>query len=195
MQTLADINLDLAEFEKEPFPHFSCVMVLSNELEKTLFTWFQETDAWSLTEMDFYTQFEFSLFDVELPERLKTLISEEIINVVKHKFLHLFDVEHLELVGVTAHKLIDGHKIGVHNDYIENEETHRMVLQINPEWNEENGGYLMIFSSNDPEDVVQLVQPLNNTAFGFEISSKSYHAVSTVRNYSRYTLVYTFRSN
>ena len=193
MQISADINLDAAEAQELPFRHFSCTEVLSNGLENDLHKWFEQTDAWGLTDMDFYTQFEFSLFDVDLPSNLQTLIAPETVNVVRSKFVELFGLQQLDLAGVTAHKLIDGHKIGVHNDFIGKEETHRMVLQINPGWNEEYGGYLMIFSSPDPEDVVKLVQPLNNTAFGFEISNDSYHAVSTVRNYSRYTLVYTFK--
>lgn len=177
-----------------PFPHFSCTDVLKGGLEKELFDWFEKTDSWGLTEMDFYTQFEFSLFDVELPKNLKPLSSIGTINIIKEKMSACFDAHNLEISGITAHKLINGHKIGVHNDFIGGEETHRMVLQINPGWNEDNGGFLMIFNSSDPEDLAKLVMPLNNTAFGFEISPRSYHAVSAVRNYSRYTLVYTFKT-
>lgn len=194
MKMLADISLREAETDTYPFPHFSCISVLNNGLEKDIYQWLVETDAWGLTEMDFYTQFEFSLFDAEIPERLKTLVSPGTVGIIRDKFKDVFALTEMEIVGITAHKLIDGHKIGVHNDFIGKDETHRMVLQINPGWDDANGGYLMIFESPDPEDVVKLVQPLNNTAFGFEISDRSYHAVSTVRNYSRYTIVYTFKA-
>ena len=95
-------------------------------------------------------------------------------------------------MDVTAHKLIEGHKMGIHNDYIGEQETHRLVVQVNPFWTAEHGGYLMLFEANNPEKVSKLVQPLNNTAIGFEISKASYHAVSMVSKSPRYTVVYTF---
>ena len=188
------LDFSATETEMQPYLHFSSTDVLQDGLEKELFDWFESTDAWGLTEMDFYTQFEFSLFDVTVPDKLKALLSENAVEAIVKQFVSICNTSNLTLVGVTAHKLVDGHKIGVHNDYIGDEETHRLVIQINPGWEESNGGYLMLFGSEDPEDVQQLIMPIDNSAFGFEISNQSYHAVSRVNNYSRYTLVYTFKA-
>jgi Rps23 Pro-64 3,4-dihydroxylase Tpa1-like proline 4-hydroxylase len=189
--------VDLSSFHAEysPFPHLSCTEVLKDNLETKLYFWFKHTDKWDLTEEEFYTQYEFVLTKAELPEDLKCLISDDTIETIKSTFKNAFKSNSLKTVSIVAHKLIDGHKIGVHNDYINGEETHRLVIQINPDWKIENGGFLMLFNSANSEDVSKIVKPLNNSAFGFEISNKSYHAVSTVRNFSRYSIIYTFKED
>ena len=68
-----------------------------------------------------------------------------------------------------------------------------MLIQINPYWKEENGGYLLLFNSSDSKDMAKVVSPINNTAFGFEISKKSHHAVSKIYDFTRFTIVYTFK--
>jgi Rps23 Pro-64 3,4-dihydroxylase Tpa1-like proline 4-hydroxylase len=93
-----------------------------------------------------------------------------------------------------AHKLVNGQKIAIHNDFNNGDETHRLVIHINPHWKEENGGFLMLFSSSNAEDLSKIINPINNTAFGFEISSSSHHAVSKIYDYIRYTIVYTFKN-
>jgi Rps23 Pro-64 3,4-dihydroxylase Tpa1-like proline 4-hydroxylase len=98
------------------------------------------------------------------------------------------------LVDVVAHKLVNSQHIGVHNDYINGDETHRLVLHFNPDWKEEHGGYLLLFNSSSADDMSKVVSPLNNSAFGFEISKRSHHAVSKIYNFIRYTIVYTFKN-
>lgn len=188
------IDFSTTTIEEQPFKTFSLVNVLKNGLEKKLFEWFESTDAWGYTETDFYTQYEFSLFDVNLPDILKCLITENTLKSIEQEFIKIYSITSFQIVGITAHKLVDGYKIGVHNDFIGDEETHRFLIQVNPNWKEENGGFLMLFNSSDSKDVAKIIMPLNNTAFGFEISPKSYHAVSTVYNFSRYTIVYTFKA-
>ena len=95
---------------------------------------------------------------------------------------------------MVAHKLVNSQHIGVHNDYINGDETHRLVLHFNPDWKEENGGYLLLFNSSNANDISQVVSPLNNSAFGFEISKRSHHAVSKIYDFIRYTIVYTFKN-
>jgi Rps23 Pro-64 3,4-dihydroxylase Tpa1-like proline 4-hydroxylase len=187
------INLGGAQVGNVPFPHFSASSVLTDSLETRLYNWLQEYEQWSLTEMDFYTQFEFSLFDVTLPSELAPLLSEETIRVISAFFQEKFDVGPIDMVGATVHKLINGHRIGIHNDYIGPEETHRLIIQLNPHWEDSKGGFLMLFGSDDSQDVSKVVRPINNTAFGFPLSTHSYHAVSTVRDFCRYTLVYTLK--
>lgn len=180
------------KIENKPFLHFCSTSILRNGLENQLFEWFENTSEWRLTEMDFYTQYEFSLLEVHLPTNLACLVSNGTIEQIQDIYISIFDIESFELVGITAHKLVDGHRIKVHNDYFHGEETHRLVIQINPSWNESKGGFLMLFNSSKAEDVSKIVKPLNNSAFGFEISDRSYHAVSTVYDFARYTIVYTF---
>jgi hypothetical protein len=186
-------NLDSAKVEFEPFPHFSIGTVLPKAVIACVFEWFQDTHVWKLVETDFYEQYEFSLLSVDLPEQIKFLISKAAIQYIEQMYIDEFGVNALELVDIVAHKLVNEQRIGVHNDYINGEETHRMVLHINPLWKEENGGLLLLFNSSKTEDLSKIIKPIDNTAFGFEISRNSHHAVSKIYDYTRYTIVYTFR--
>ncbi len=187
------LDFSTVTIEESPFKHFSLVSALKYGIDNQLLQWFDTTDAWGYTETDFYTQYEFSLFDAVVPDALQCLLDDSTIAAIENEFKKVYNSPSLQLVGVTAHKLVDGYRMGVHNDFIGDEETHRFLIQINADWNENNGGYLMLFNSTEAEDVSKIVLPLNNIGFGFEISPKSYHAVSTVYDFSRYTLVYTFK--
>jgi Rps23 Pro-64 3,4-dihydroxylase Tpa1-like proline 4-hydroxylase len=186
-------NLTNAVVSNIPFPHFTAASVLPQDNIKNLYKWFLATTEWHLVETDFYEQYEFSLLKALLPDELKNLISEQSLSEIESLFKQNFNVKSLQLVDVVAHKLINSQHIGVHNDYIDEEETHRMVLHINPEWKDENGGFLMLFNSSNSQDFSKLVKPINNTVFGFEISRRSHHAVSQIHDFVRYTLVYTFK--
>jgi Rps23 Pro-64 3,4-dihydroxylase Tpa1-like proline 4-hydroxylase len=186
-------NLTSAVLETDPFPHFSAESVLSDKLKSDLFDWFQHTNEWKLVEMAFYEQYEFSLLHAILPAHLLCLTSETTISQLMEKYIKEFKVKALSLVDIVAHKLVNEQRIGIHNDYINGEETHRLVLHINPYWKDENGGLLILFKSSDPADMSKIVKPINNTVFGFEISRQSHHAVSKIYDFTRYTIVYTFK--
>ena len=193
MPEISSLNLESAKVEQSPFPHFTSNSVLSAEKISEVFNWFKDTRIWNLVETDFYEQYEFSLLHTDLPENMKCLISEQSLFYIEQKYIKEFKVNSLKLVDVVAHKLVNDQRIGIHNDFINGEETHRMVLHINPYWQEDNGGLLLLFKSNKAEDMVKIIKPIDNTAFGFEISRQSHHAVSKIYDFTRYTIVYTFK--
>lgn len=194
MQSTPD-NIEFAledvRAETEPFPHFSSSAIFGAGFDQHLLQWFESAAQWSLTKTSFYTQYEFSLIGLELPDELKYLNSAPTLSYLSGEFERHFGKQ-LKVVEITAHKLVSGHRMGVHNDFIGKDETHRLVIQLNRDWTEQNGGYLVLFNSADSADVAKIIRPLNNTGIGFEISPKSYHAVSQVHHFNRYTLVYTF---
>lgn len=179
--------------EHFPFSHFWSPTIFKKEAAFLIFDWFEKYAKWDLVETEFYEQYEFSLLNIQLPLNLKFLISDEIISRILLMFQNAFKISNFELVGVMAHKLVNGQRIGIHNDFINGEETHRLVIHLNPGWNEEKGGYLMLFNSSKADDISKVISPLNNFGFGFEISNNSHHAVSKIYNFSRYTIVYTFK--
>ena len=187
------LDLSSAVSQDAPFPHFSSTSVLPNNLEAKIYEWFETTADWHLVETDFYEQYEFSLLNVILPQDVECLVDKSFLDIIEQQFAQSFKVEGFELVDVVAHKLVNSQHIGVHNDFINGEETHRMVLHINPHWLEEHGGYLLLFNSADSKDMAKVVSPVDNSAFGFEISRKSHHAVSKIYDFTRYTIVYTFK--
>ncbi|MEJ7683241.1 MAG: hypothetical protein WKG06_36365 [Segetibacter sp.] len=128
------IDLFKTEIVNIPFRHFLSTSVLKRGIEKKLFDWFEKTDQWGFTETDFYTQYEFGILQCQLPFELQCLVDTETVENICDKLKQVYNITAFDLVGVTAHKLINEHKIGVHNDYLEHEETHRLVIQINPNW-------------------------------------------------------------
>ncbi len=193
MHNQENINLSNTTSQNIPFPHFSATSVLTNGLEIKLYDWFEETFEWNLVETDFYEQYEFSLLNIPPPNYLKLLIEPTTLNIITNQFTESFNIKGFELVDVVAHKLVNSQHIGVHNDFINGEETHRFVLHINPNWLEEHGGYLLLFNSANSADMSKVVSPINNSAFGFEISKNSHHAVSKIHDFIRYSIVYTFK--
>jgi Rps23 Pro-64 3,4-dihydroxylase Tpa1-like proline 4-hydroxylase len=100
----------------------------------------------------------------------------------------------LELTEVTAHKLVSGQTIRVHNDHRPKGETHRVLVQLNRGWTDAQGGLLLLFGSAAAEDVRRILRPTHGSAISFAISPQSFHAVSTIQRGERYTLVYSFRA-
>jgi len=193
MKNLPMINFSSSNTETLPFPHFVSFSNLSKDLLHIIYNSLRATNNWKLVETDFYEQYEFSLLDSDLSSDFKVLISSDFVSLIKKQFQSQFKINTLQLVDVVAHKLIKNQKIGVHNDFIGGDETHRLVLHFNPDWVEDNGGFLLLFNSSDADDISKIISPLNNSAFGFEISKSSYHAVSKIFNFIRYTIVYTFK--
>ncbi len=182
------------QYDSRPFPHLLIEEVLDNSLLEELIIWFESTDEWKIIKTSFYEQYEFSLLDASLPSEIQSLIGQDWVIEIKKLFHLHFQVSNLALVDVTAHKHINGQSIGIHNDYIEGDETHRLVIQVNTNWREENGGFLMMFDSDNAQDLIKVVRPLSNSALGFEISERSFHAVSQIFEFKRYSLVYTFKA-
>ena len=187
------VDLEEVEVSEEPFHHFSKTEFFPENLGIRALEWLETNLKWEYTETDFYTQYEFSIKHVQIPEHVSFLNSDVTIKYIMQRFSSVFHVPNLELVDITIHKLLDGHKMGVHNDFIGGEESHRLVVQLNSGWSEQNGGYLMLFNSRNPQDVSKLVRPVHNTAIGFVISPYSFHAVSRVNDFTRYIIVYTFK--
>lgn len=186
------LNMENTEVFSLPFPYFICPQALSSQLSTELLTWFENDAPWKLVETDFYEQYEFSFFDIQLPSEISFLTSPEYLAQVKNKVESLFSVKLNTRIDFTAHKLISGQRIRIHNDYIPNCETHRLLIQLNRGWEDENGGMLMFFNSKNSSDIHKIFRPAHNSLVGFAISQDSHHAVSTIHKGERFTMIYSF---
>lgn len=189
-QTL--LNLSSLESFSKPFDYFVSPQVLKHDFSNALLAWFETAAPWKLVETDFYEQYEFSLWDVEVPAPLLVLREPSFLNQLKDKLENLFDEEFSNDVDVAAHKLIPGQRIRLHNDFIEGEKAYRLLIQLNRGSKDEDGGLLLLFNSSDPDDIHKAFRPIHNSAIGFVVSPTSNHAVSLIRGGERFTLVYSF---
>ncbi|MDB5580828.1 MAG: hypothetical protein JWR80_6004 [Bradyrhizobium sp.] len=177
-----------------PFPHLRAADVIDPDLAERMLLWLKDEADWTLRVEDFYEQHEIGLLEAGLPEPIDALISPAFIDAVRTALEDALPHDAgLTLVDVSAHRLTAGQTIRIHNDHIGGEETHRFLIQLNDGWTVDMGGLLMLFAEDRPEALIELVLPVHRSGFGFEISARSHHAVSTVKDGSRYTLVYTFR--
>jgi Rps23 Pro-64 3,4-dihydroxylase Tpa1-like proline 4-hydroxylase len=189
-------SLNNIDFKSVPFKFFSSTQNTNEATISVWLDWFENKAPWRLIETDFYEQHEFSLLNIELPECLSGLVSKNTLGDLKSQVEELFNVKISNKIEVVAHKLVKGQTIRIHNDFlnIPDRETHRVLLQLNRNFDENSGGFLMIFKGREPEDIVEIIEPTSGSVQGFEISSESNHAVSTIHNGERYTVVYSFRS-
>jgi Rps23 Pro-64 3,4-dihydroxylase Tpa1-like proline 4-hydroxylase len=184
----------VAELRSEPFAHTTAIQVISPDLANEALRWMESEAPWSLRIADFYEQWELHLQASDLPPSLVPLLAPSTVGNLMGAMLGPISDDDLELTEVTAHKLLAGQTIRIHNDYLEGEESHRLLIQLNRGWSDAQGGLLMLFGSPQVDDVRRLVRPLHASAVAFKISASSFHAVSTIVSGERFTLVYSFKS-
>ena len=189
---MSPLDLSAAVSRSQPFPCFTVDQVVSKELEQALLAWFESEAPWRLAVMDFYEQYEFDFRDADLPVSLKPLFSASTLHELRLNVGTLLGASLKPQVDITAHKLNRSQKIRIHNDARPDGETHRCLIQLNRGWNEANGGLLMLFRGPEVEGLDDVITPTSRSAFGFEISGASYHAVSQVHQGDRYTVVFSF---
>jgi Rps23 Pro-64 3,4-dihydroxylase Tpa1-like proline 4-hydroxylase len=178
----------------EPFAHATGRCFLSSELAEKALAWLEISAPWKLHVEDFYEQHECALTAETLPQDLASLVAPEAVQGYAQAMLAPIGAQNIELVEATAHRLTGGQSIRIHNDYIGGEETHRIIIQLNRGWSDENGGFLMLFSSDNANDVARIIRPVHCSAVSFEISPASFHAVSPTLKGERYTLVFSYKA-
>jgi len=186
------IALSSVETFSTPFEFFVSPEALGDHLSTRILDWLETKAPWSLVVTDFYEQYEFSLWDVEVPSQLRVLLEPSFLSELKRKVADLFEAELTNDIDVAAHKLIPGQRIRIHNDLISGEKTYRLLIQLNRDCKDEDGGLLLIFNSSDPAHIHKAFRPIHNSAIGFVVSHRSNHAVSTIHGGERFTLVYSF---
>ncbi|GJG89811.1 hypothetical protein tb265_49920 [Gemmatimonadetes bacterium T265] len=186
------LRLRRVEHASTPFPYLFAGEAFGTVLSDAILGWLERESRWTSVKASFYEQYEFSLADVDPPAPLAFLADPAHMDAVRVQMEQAFDTALGAKVDATVHKLLPGQRIRIHNDFIEGAETHRLVVQLNRGWRDEQGGFLMLFNSPDPSDVHRVFSPSHDTAVAFAISPDSHHAVSTIHTGKRFTLVYSF---
>ena len=176
----------------KPFRFFMAPQAFTPELSNIFLEWLESKAPWQLVKASFYEQYEFSLSDISFPHKLQDAFSAANIADLRDLIATAFEVHLDEPFDATVHKLVPGQRIRIHNDYIPGRETHRVLIQLNRNWSDDNGGALIFFNSPDPADVARIFRPIHNSCVAFEISPLSLHAVSMIHSGHRFTLVFSF---
>ena len=142
MNVAVDSLLSLSSVERfsTPFDYFVSPHALKGDLSTRVLDWFETEAPWTLVETDFYEQYEFSLWDVELPPPLLVLREPRLLDQLKSKVGDQFKAELGNDIDVAAHKLVPGQRIRIHNDFISGQKTYRLIIQLNRVWRDEDGG-------------------------------------------------------
>ncbi len=186
------VDLAAHQYFAAPFPHFHLEEAVEPSAEAVVLDWLEGEAPWVLKQADFYEQHELSLLACELPKLVSFLTAPSLIAYFQAQFSRIFGVHFDERADITAHRLTPGQIIRIHNDCLPGQETHRLLIQLNRSWVANQGGLLILFSEPRADAAVKFVLPKSRSAFGFEISPRSLHAVSTIHSGSRFTLVYSF---
>jgi hypothetical protein len=147
---------------------------------------------WSEARQRFYKQHEVNLGgDPYFCSLFDDTFRNDLVNS-----LNLFFGAQLNIdFDVAAHKMVEGEFIDVHTDYNNFGETHRMTVTLNEDWKIENGGILLALNEDSISHVRDAWLPTANNGFIFEISEKSFHAVTPITGpRPRYSLIFTFKN-
>lgn len=186
------LRLSSLEAFVEPFPYFTAAEGFGVAVSGAILEWLETEAPWHLVVTDFYEQYELSLSTAALLPSLEFLTFPPFLDDLRSQVEEVFGARLDERIDCTAHKLVPGQRIRIHNDFLQGEETHRVLVQLNRGWHEDQGGYLMLFNSQDPSDVHRVFSPAHDSVVGFAISERSHHAVSTIHGGERFTLVFSF---
>ncbi len=176
-----------------PFRYATLTGCFTLQVGEKVLEWFERDAPWIAKQTDFYEQYEFSCWD-STSAAASYLTSGSALDAVHTAMTEMFGHEFEPDVSVVCHKLVRGHRIGIHNDYLVGEESHRLTIQLNRGLTDDDGGFLMLFNSGDPADVHRVLRPLHLSALAFEISTDSFHAVSEMHGGERYTVIYSLRT-
>lgn len=183
-------DLSCRVVNERPFCYATFRECLPAGLGAEILRWFENDAPWRLKRTEFYEQYEFSCWDYSSP-MASCVTSSTVLEVIRTAMMEVFGRRFKKSISVVAHKLLEGQRIGIHNDYLAGEESHRLVIQLNHGLSDDDGGFLMLFNSDNPADIDKVMRPVHLSGFAFEISPASFHAVSEVHGGIRYSLIYS----
>ena len=184
----------ILESTSSPFSYFIGKNVFPYSYADHLLNWVENCEHWNLAEESFYEQYEFNFKNrsVILSKELETLFKNGFLSKLKTICEEGFETELERQVSICAHKLVKGQGIGIHTDSMEGEETHRLVVFLNRKVIDENGGQLVFFNSQSPQDIHRIIRPTHNIGVGFKLAPNAYHAVAEVQDEDRITIIFSF---
>lgn len=179
----------------KPFPHFVIRDLFDTETASAVLNWLEQDVPWAVESRSFYVFDGCSgLIQHASGSPAAVLGAPETLQCMRKHLERIFGVtlnsSHFDLL---AHRMLPGHRVGVHTDTpADGTETHRLLINLNAGFDDEQGGHLVLLDVNDIEDSAVVVAPVHNSAVAMEFSDHSWHCVDEIRSGKRYSLVYSF---
>jgi Rps23 Pro-64 3,4-dihydroxylase Tpa1-like proline 4-hydroxylase len=200
MLTASCVHFDGAVVETSPFRHFTIENFIDEDLASSLLRWFEQEADWNARSIaGLGTLSSVDLHTSELGPRLDFLTGDPFLSHVRRHMSELFGTKLEGFVDLTANRMTRNQEIGLHNDVSTLPPafrfTHRLVLYLNHQYSEEYGGALRLantLSKSQSALAQKRILPVHRSAFGFQISESSYHAIEPIRKGTRYNLSFTF---
>jgi hypothetical protein len=187
------IALDTAFPRTTPFPHFVCPQFYTEKFAETLLTWLEAKADWQLKETILFEQYQLGFTDFKHCREIEGLWDGAVLARMRDRVSQAFGVELSSRINISAHKLLPGQFGNIHTDN-EPGETHRVVVQLNRGRTADSGGNLVFLSGPSPMDLAVAFKQVSNSAAGFRLGERSYHAITKVKSGTRFTIIYTFLS-
>ena len=185
-------ELSTAKVEAHPFDHFRVHAAVNNETAAALGKWLEEHGNWKRDAGSFYTIEQFRLTAERVPPEFGWVVAPSTLQYLREVVASAYGAALGTRVDVDAHLMTPGQSIGIHNDFREGKETHRLVVALANAWDCDDGGLLVLLGGARPEDAALIVPPLGGSVVCFKISPVSFHAVTPVTGRCRCTLIYSF---
>lgn len=179
----------------DPFENVQFRSILAPELADGLLAWCENQAPWKYRKEPFYEVFEVNLATAKRTDLIESLLSRETLHEIRTFVSNYLGCTLDEHVDVGAHRMSPGFKMGIHTDYGNTKQSHRLFVQLNRGWSASYGGLLVLVDEERPKGPSprhRYVVPMHGSGMMFEPSQKSYHAVSEVNEGERYTLCFSF---
>lgn len=121
------INCAKAKVVSTPFFHSTAANLFPKHFCGLVLDWMESAAPWKLRVASFYEQWELHLDCSNVPPHLSALCSSSTIGAFLSTMLAPLSSNQLTLSEITAHKLVSGQTIKVHNDYIGGEENRSQI--------------------------------------------------------------------
>ena len=190
-----DSNLSEARMVLEPFPHSLLSGLLDKTTAEAMLDWLENDAPWKIESRRFYLQHGCDRVNERVADSPAAILgTPETFQTIRKHLERIFNINlDNNRFELAAHRLLPGHRIGIHNDNpIHGTETHRFLINLNSQFEDSHGGHLVLFDLSNPSESAVILRPIHNSAVAMEFSERSWHYVDEVKTGKRYSLIYSF---
>lgn len=198
MPSTSVLSLEHVTCSQSPYPHFIANECINPGLAEALLEWFERGAAWKLNKVNrFYEVYDLDLTTTPFPGHLSVMRQPRLYNSVRRVLERQMCVRLSRSVHVMVQKMTQGQYIQTHTDWSDGGPTHRFVVQLNRGWKKSQGGLVVMLpklNAHTSARGARTYVPAHCSGIGFQISDRSYHAVTPIKNGERYSMVFSYKT-